>query len=381
MAEYSVQTNNEVLKFRKEIIREVIHDNRFGPYMGDGPSSIIQRVNDLKGGGDTVNIPIVTKLQGNGRGAGTLVNNEEKIDNYGCRFYADWARHAIVAAKNIRQKESAPVFDLAKPLLRDWGKELQRDELIEAMMALPTESAPAGLGSDDGDRVNGIRYETATAAQLNTWAAANSDRILYGNTTANYSGVHATDLAKVDSTADKFTGASGSLMKYLAKHTKPRIKPHMTKEGRDYYVAFHGSLTFRDLKADLKASNTDGRPRDVGKNPIFQDGDLIWDGVLHVEVEEIDDFVDDVWTDLLTAGDSSTTRVNPVFLCGQNALAVPWIQMPKPTRRSEDDYEFLKGVGCEMAYGVGKVFKKHPMTGTNLKQFGMVTGFFAASGT
>lgn len=381
MAETTVQTNNQVVKFHRDIIREVVRENLFSPYMGNGPTSIIHRYNDLKGSGDEVNLPIVAALNGNAVGSGTLVGNEEKIDNYGCRMYGDWARHAILGSKNLRHIESAPLFEQAKPLLSEWARSLQRDEIIAAFGALPLEGAPDGHRSDAGARVNGILYQNATAAQLNTWSAANSDRVLYGNTTANHSGTHSTDLAKVDTTADKFTAESGSLMKYMAKHTTPRIKPHMIKgQGREYFVAFHGSLTFRDLKADLKNSNTDGRPRDVGKNPIFQDGDLLWDGTLHVEVPEIDDFVDNVWTSLKTAG-ASSARVNPVFLCGQSAIGMPWLQAPRPTRRDETDYEFKKGVGLEMGYGVGKIFKKHPMDGANLKQWGVVTGFFAASGT
>lgn len=381
MALTSPHVNNEVIKFRQQIIREFVRENLFSPYMGEGPTSIIHRLSDLKGSGDQVNIPLVAALNGNAIGSGTLVGNEERIDNYGCRMYGDWARHAILGSKNLRHIESAPLFEQARPLLSEWGKSLQRDEIIAALMALPSESTPTNFRGVNGGRVNGILYENATATQLNTWAVANSDRVLYGSTTANYSGVHATDLAKVDTTADKFTGDTGALMKYLAKHTTPRIKPHMVKgQGREYFVAFHGSLTFRDLKADLKASNTDARPRDVGKNPIFQDGDLIWDGVINVEVPEIDDFVDDVWTSLKTAG-ASSARVNPVFLCGQSAVAMPWLQMPNPTRRDETDYQFQKGVGLEMGYGIGKLFKKHPMDGTNLKQWGVVTGFFAASGT
>jgi hypothetical protein len=52
--------------------------------------------------------------------------------------------------------------------------------------------------------------------------------------------------------------------------------------------------------------------------------------------------------------------------------------MAKPTFRKEDDYGFITGTGIEMAYGIGKMFKKHPNTGTALKQWGIVTGFFAS---
>ena len=81
------------------------------------------------------------------------------------------------------------------------------------------------------------------------------------------------------------------------------------------------------------------------------------------------------WTSLLIAGNGGT-RVEPVFLCGQQAAAIAWGQMAKPTFRKEDDYGFVTGVGIEMAYGVGKMFKKHPKSSTVLKQWGVATGFF-----
>ena len=54
-------------------------------------------------------------------------------------------------------------------------------------------------------------------------------------------------------------------------------------------------------------------------------------------------------------------------------------QMQKPTFRDETDYQFIKGTGIEMAYGIGKMFKKHPKAGTALKQWGVATGFFASA--
>ena len=380
MAESSPQTNNQIIKFRQQIMREYARENLYSRFMGDGPTSIIQRLFELNDGGEQINVPIVAALQGKGKGAGTLRGNEERLDDYGCRFFIDWARNAIVTKKNEKHKDAGRVFKQARPLLSEWGRSLQRDEITEGFMALPTEGKPAGLGSDDGDRVNGIRYEAASAAQRNTWNVDNSDRVLYGNTTANYNAVHATALATVDTSADKFSKASSRLMKRLAKAAKPKIKPHMLKGGREYFVAFHGSSTFADMKADMETVNSDARPRNVENNPIFQDGDLIYDGTIHVEIPEIDEYVNDVWTSLLTAGASSAT-VYPVFLCGQNAQAMPWGQNARPTRNKEDDWEFLTGAGIEMAYGVGKVFKKHPKEGSALKQWGVFTGFFAASGT
>ena len=343
--------------------------------MGTALNSIIRIKNELKAGGEEMNIPLVSRLTGAGVSTGTLVGNEEQIDNYGMRVRLDWARHAVVTNKAESQKDSADIFGEAKPLLADWGKELQRDELIAAFMALPSETLPS-----TGTRVNGIQYDLATAAQRNTWNAANSDRILYGNSTANYNATHATALGNVDTTNDKFTASNLALLKRVAMGASPKIRPFKTADGYEYYVAFAGINTFRDLKASLETVNKDARPREqngMDKNPLFQDGDQIYDGVIVRQVPEISSFVTNVWTSLKTAG-AASARVEPVFLCGQQAAAFAWGQMAKPTFRKEDDYGFVTGTGIE-TYGVSKIFKKHPNTGSNLVQWGVATGFFASA--
>jgi hypothetical protein len=376
MAVTTVQTNNKLVAYTKEINREYVRGNLFSPYMGTALNSIIRIKHDLKAGGEEMNIPLVTRLQGAGVSTGTLVGNEEQIDNYGMRVRLDWARHAVVTNKAESQKDSADIFGEAKPLLSDWGKELQRDELISAFMALPSETLPS-----TGTRVNGIQYDLATAGQRNTWNAANSDRIVYGNSTANYNATHATALANCDTTNDKATASNLALLKRVAMGASPKIRPFKTDSGYEYFVAFAGINTFRDIKASLETINKDARPREqmgVDKNPLFQDGDQIYDGIIIRQVPEISSFVTNVWTTLKTAGNGSA-RVEPVFLCGQQAAAFAWGQMAKPTFRKEDDYGFVTGTGIEMAYGVSKIFKKHPNSGSNLVQWGVATGFYASA--
>ena len=383
MAVTTIQSNNKLVKYTREINREYVRENLFSPYMGTALNSIIRIKNELKSGGEQMNIPLVTRLTGQGVGSGTLAGNEEKIDNYGMRVWLDWARHAVVTNKAESQKDSADIFGEAKPLLSDWGKELQRDEMIAAMMALPSESAPTDLGTATGQRVNGILFDAATAAQKNTWAiTANTDRIVYGAATSNTKSTFALSTAELDTTADTLTATNLALLKRVAMGANPKIRPFKTKDGYEYYVAFAGLNTFRDLKNSLATVNKDARPREgngVDKNPLFQDGDQIYDGIIVRQVPEISSFVTNVWTSLKTAGLSGTTRVEPVFLCGQQALALAYGQMAKPTFRKEDDYGFITGTGIEMAYGVSKIFKKHPSSGSNLVQFGMATGFYATA--
>jgi hypothetical protein len=382
MALTTIQANNKLVQYTKEINREFVRENMFSPYMSDDLNAIIRRKYELKSGGEQMNIPLVTKLTNSAIGAGTLVGAEERIDNYGMRVWLDWARNAVVSNKAEQQKDSADVFGEAKPLLSDWGKELQRDEILEAYMALPSESAPALLGSNGGGRANGILFAAASNTERSTWELANSDRVLFGNVVANLVGSSfATDLAKVkDDGTDNYLAASVSLMKRMAKAASPAIRPHRTEDGYEHFVAFAGLNCFRDLKASLASANGASRPREDGyrKNPIFNDGDLLWDGVIIREVPEITGMVTDIWTTLATGGISSK-RTEPVFLCGQQSAVVAWGQMAKPTFRKEDDYGFITGTGVEMAYGIAKMFKKHPSTGSNLKQWGVVTGFFSAA--
>jgi hypothetical protein len=383
MALSTTQSNNKLVKYTQEINREYVRENMFSPYMGESMNSIIRLKMDLKNGGEQMNIPVVGRLTAAAVGSGTLVGNEEQIDQYGMRVWLDWARNAVTTNKAERQRDSADIFGQAKPLLSDWGKELQRDEIIAALMALPSESAPAALGSSAGQRVNGLLYQDATAAQRNTWNSDNSDRVLYGNSTANYNATHATALGNVDTTNDTFTANNLSLLKRIAMNAVPKIRPFKTKDGYEYFVAFCGTNPFRDLKADLKVINYSARAREgrgMDNNPLFQDGDQIYDGVIVRQIPEISNFVTNVWTTLKTAG-ASSARVEPVFLCGQQAAAMAWGQMARPTFRKEDDYGFITGTGIEMAYGVSKIFTKPNAltTGTKLVQRAVATGFFASA--
>jgi hypothetical protein len=404
MAVTTVQSNNKLVKYTREINREFVRQNMFSPYMGEGLDAIIRVRQELKSGGEQMNIPLVTKLNGTGKSTGVLAGAEERIDNYGMRVWIDWARHAVVTNKAETQKDSADIFGEAKPLLSDWGRELQRDEQIAAFMALPSESAPAGLGSENGQRVNGLLFQDTSATQKNKWLADNVDRVLFGNALSNH--YSSTAIASMTSALSvigsvKLTATTVQMLKRRAELCSPKIRPYKTSDGYEYYVLFAGSYAFRDAKTDttIATANRDARAREgrgMDNNPIFQDGDLLYDGVIIRKVPEISTFTSNTWTAFSSA--SVSGRVEPVFLCGQQAAVHAWAQMAKPTFRKEDDYGFITGTGVEMAYGVAKMFKSHAMyipgtttlnsaaTGntaggglSSLVQWGMVTGFFYAA--
>ena len=413
-----VHANNKLIQFTTEINREYVRENLFSPYMGTDATSIIRIRNEAKKGGEQINFPLVGALYGPGTapalgaptqayGIDTLTGFEEKIDSYGMRVWIDWARNAVATNDAEEQKDSADVFGEAKPLLSDWGKSLQRDEIILALMNIPSETAPTNLGglTTLNGRVNGVPFATdITAATLNTWVSDNADRVVFGNAIGNVyaspgvANTFAAAMALVDTTADTFTPASVSLMKYRAKTAVPKIRPYQTQDGREYYVAFAGTANFVQLKTAMNSAYTGtagvvtgmnmyARSRESeGKfgapnNPLFQDGDLIYDGVIIREVPEIDNFVTAPWK--LHAAGAGTSRTAPVFLCGQQAVMFAWGKMATPTFRDQTDYQFVRGVGVKMCYGVAKTFRIPRATpngsGTAKVQTGVVTGIFSAA--
>ena len=378
MALTTVQVNNKLIVFRKEVTREYIRQNLFSPYIGSEQTAIIRVVNDLKNGGEQINIPLIARLKNQAISTGTLVGNEESIDNYGARLWIDWARNAIRIPRSEEQKSSIDLFGQARPLLEDWGKELQRDEIIDSFFAIPLDTtAPVGLGTVNGQRVNGALFDAATAAQRNTWTTDNADRILFGGAQGNLvAGNFASSIATVSS-AMTLSAAASLKMKRLAKKANPRIRPYKLKNGREYFVMFAGSNCFRDLQADTTIinANTQARPREgdgLDKNPLFQDGDLLYNGLIFREIPEMDIRLPVFYQN---AG-ASAIQTAPVFLCGQSAMAWCWGRMPTPTFLKEDDYQFYRGVGLMMAYGLGKIAKKNPAG--NFKEWGIFTGFFAS---
>jgi hypothetical protein len=392
MALTSPQANNQLVKFRREVIYDFLRSSRFDPWMGDSASSVIIRMNDFSADGKQLNIPLVNQLSTRGVGSGVLSGAEEQLDDYGFPLWTDFARHAVAFNKQSQKDTSFDIPAAARSLLRGWAKRTIRDDLVDALFSLPTAAIQANRGSsvNGGNRVNGVKLVDSSAAQRNTWVTNNSDRVLFGQLASNYSSTFATAAGNVDSTNDKLTAATVSLMKRIAQATTasgsaPAIVPYMV-EGSDeeWYVLFVGSRTMRDLRADstMYQANRDARSREgadptaSGNNPIFTGGALVWDGVIVKEIPEITTRYT-TQAPLSTLG-ASSIPVEPVFLCGQSALAFGVGQMPKVTTKQDTDYDFVDGVGIEAQYGVAKIARINTGS-TALKDVGMVTGFFSGT--
>jgi hypothetical protein len=390
----SNHVNNELIKFRRQVISDFLRRSRFDPFMGETSTSVIVRMADLEADGKEINVPLVNQLSGNGVGAGTLRGNEEMMDSYGFPIWADWGRNAVANNRAVNKESSFNVRSTARDLLRGWSRRIVRDDLVDALLSIPTASIQANRLQAPGNRVNGLRWSAASTAQKNAWTAANFDRVLFGALVGNYSPTFATAIANVDSAGDQMTAATGSLAKQLAKQSgvdpnnpgvyngRPKITPWEIDElDEELFVCFLGDRAFKSLQNDpvMYQANRDAQARENGasaNNPIFTGGALKYDGILYKNIPEITQRL------LLKGIGAANVDVEPYFLCGQAAMAYAVGQMPRPTTLEDGDYNFITGLGIEAQYGVGKIAKApQAVTGAtvgDLVDWGMVTGFVAA---
>lgn len=347
MADTILASTSKKQVWTTKYLLEYVRDTRFASYMGAGPDNVIQLYNELnRENGAILNIPFFTRLKGSGvTGSTQLEGNEEELGNYNAAIAVDWLRNAVKVPKSTQYATDIDILDVAKPALRRWSSEKLRDGIIAALGAIVVPAATAGAIDVP------VAYGTATAGQRNTYMVSNSDRIIFGADIANASsGIWATALGNIDSTNDKLTTALISKAKRIAMNADPHIDPYKLGDGREYFIMFVNSLQMRDLQADtaMQAANRDARQRDVETNPIFQGGDLIWDGVIIREVPEMSSLI-------VTGAGNGGINVGPAFLCGKQGVAVAWGQPPRVGTDMLQDYKFRPAAYVEELRGIQKL--------------------------
>lgn len=337
---------------------EHIQENRFASEMGTNENAIIQvKENLTSNNGDSVTFALVNRLTGSGvTNGGQLEGNEEAMDSRSFKLTISERANAVVHTTWQEQISAISLRQASKEVLKTWAVEDTRDRVIQA------------LGS-----INGVAYGSASEGQKDAWLVDNADRALFGSLLSNNSGNdHSASLGNIDNTADKLDTGALSLMKRMARTANPKIRPIRSTQngGRYYYVAYVPSLVFRDLKDDTVIQQAQ---REVSlkmqNEKLFEGGDLLWDGVIIKEVEDIA---------VLSGVGAAGIDVAPVYLCGAQALGYGIAKRWKSTTEMRDYDRFYGCAICEM----GDVAKMTFGTGSgdtdDLKDHGMVTGFFAS---
>lgn len=341
----TVSTANTVKQWDAEFYREYIRANRFSRYQGTDTNSIIQLKEQLtKKPGDAITISLVAALSGAGVTGNTLLEGaEEALVNYGHQVSIGAYRHGVAISEWEEQKTAMQLRAAAKPLLKDWAMQLNRTKVIAALNAIIPDT--------------GVQepYSTASTTERDEFIVSNSDRVLFGAAKANTKATFALSVAELDSTNDILKKGTVSLAKRIAKTASPIIRPVRVNDDEEWYVMFCDSLSFRDLKADLASTHADAMQR--GKtNPLFTDGDLVYDGVIIREIPELG---------------ALESNVGQAYLCGAQAVAHV-IGQRWASRSEERDYGFVSGMAIQGFFGTEKLVY-------NGKQHGVVSVYTYAA--
>ena len=325
------------IQWQSDFWVEYLRESQFSVYFGTTLDAMIQLQTDLtRKPGDSVVFPTVRNLVGAGvTGNTVLEGNEEILNARSLKVAVSVIRHAVAVSQWDEQKSVIDLLMAAKQVLKNWAMNKLRNDIILSLGAITA----------DGDVQ--ISYGAATAAQRNTWLVNNSDRVLFGASKSNNTGVYATSLTNIDNTADKMNGAQITLAKRLARTATPKIRPIRINGDEEWFVLFVPSLVYRDLMLDPVIINALQYAWNRGSdNPLFTAGDIIYDGVIIREIPEMPTVPD--------VGAGGTVDAGASYLCGAQAIGIAWAQRTKVIT-NERDYGFFSGTGVQEIRGVAKL--------------------------
>jgi len=359
MAETVIPTHANVTQWDSDYFVDYINRNWFRKFEGMGSSSMIQVKENLqtKPGG-TITIHLINELVGEGKNENeTLEGSEEDLILRTHDLVIGEKAHAVKWRSFDEQLTAIDLRNAHKDALMTWNTKLDRDTIIRA------------LGS-----INGVTYTTATEVQKDAWLVDNADRVLFGAATSNNAANdHSACLANIDNTSDKLTPDAIDIMKFLAKHASPKVRPFTVKSSigdSDAYVLFANSYAYRDLKRNsaMQQANREARERGT-TNAVFTGAGLIWDNVAIYEIEDIA---------RVTGVGAGAINVAPVYLCGAQVLGKAWAMRPT-TATDKFDYGRKNGLAIKQWWALDKLrFGTGTTDRTDYKDHGVVTGWFAA---
>ncbi len=309
--------------------------------------------------GDTVTVPLTTKLTGNGvDGDRELEGNEEAISAYSESVAIDQKRFGVRLTGQLDEQKNA--YDMRSDAKNKLSIRLQ--EFIERQIFLKLAGVTNTTLTDIAGTVVG-----ATCAWSNT-----PDYIPDADTNAGYGdrylGADYTSGATSLASTDLLTPSLISRVKIKAKIASPKVLPLRIK-GKDFYVLFVHPYQAFDLKNNATYAQAQREAAARGKdNPIFTGALGVWDSVIVHEHEYVP------WLDVSAVGNSFRGAATGTdfavdacraLLCGRQAVAYVQAKNPNAWVEKSFDYKNKTGFSTGLIGGIQKVM-------FNSKEYGVV---------
>ena len=328
--------------WQKELYKDVMDNLFFAKFMGEGENNIIQTKSQLKKSrGDTVTLPLTTKLSGFGvTGDSELEGNEEAISAYSDSISIDQERNAVLLTGRLDEQKNA--YDMrndAKNKLSIWAQEFIEQQIFLKLGSVTNTTLTDVVGTVVGTRA--AWSNTPNYVPDADTAAGYGDRYLCADYASGADSLASTDI---------LTPNLIDRVKYKAQIASPKIRP-IKVDGKNYYVLFIHPAQAYDLKNDATYAQAQREAQVRGSsNPIFTGALGVWNGVVVHEHEYVP------FLDISVAGNSfrgAATGTNftadccRALLCGQQAGA--FVQTQDSFRMSEKSFDY----GNKMGFDVG----------------------------
>ena len=344
---------------RPELWQKVLYKNvkdnlYFSKFMGTGDSNIIQIKEDLKKDrGDTITVPLTTKLIGNGiTGDDELEGNEEAISAYSDSIAIDQVRNAVRMTGEL--DEQTNVYDMrsdAKDKLSMWAQEYLERQFFLKLGGVNNTSLTDVAGNVVGTRA---AWSNAPARVPNDDIGAGyGDRYLCADYSNGLDSLAATDLitpelisrAKVKAETKQANGM-------------PTMRP-IKIDGENHYVLFIHPWQAFDLKNNATYAQAQREAQIRGRsNPIFTGAMGVWDNVI-IHVHEYVPFLDiDVAGYNFYSKDTGIVAGVDTFralLCGAQAAVLATTKKSFIMREKDFDYGNKVGHSTGIMGGVQKI--------------------------
>jgi N4-gp56 family major capsid protein len=335
MSKTSFATNDSETKkvWDEKLYRDMKKMSFFDKFKDTSSDSIVHVKTQLsKQQGDAINFGIRMRLTGAGvSGSTVLEGNEEKLVTKMDTVTLDFYRHAVRDAGAMdRQRAMFSIDEEARNALADWGSEKIDQLAFDAILASPTR----------------VLYNTSSGLAVDT------------------GGSGATAKSTITAADSKATPALLSALKthVLTGGIKAGVRSFVPfrpiKIKNKNYVVF---LTSQDVIYDLKQNSViqtswqQAAERGID-NPLFNDAEIIWDGVIVYGHENIP----------IASDGGAGSNVTWSKSCMLGAQALVWGEGQKPETVQETfDY------GNEHGYAWGMIAKcKKPVF--NSQDYGSV---------
>ena len=353
--------------WQKELFKDVMDNLYFNKFMGEGSGNIIQIKNDLKkSNGDTITVPLTTKLSGNGiTGDSELEGNEEAISAYSDSVAIDQWRTAVRLTGKLDEQKN--VYNMRMDAKEKLSIALQ--EFVERQVFLKLGGVNNITGVTDVDTTvvsaRALWSNTPTAVPAADTAAGYGARYLCADYTTGADSLAATDL---------LTPELISRAKVKAQLASPKIQP-IKIDGKNHYVIFIHPWQAFDLKNNATFAQAQREAQARGRdNPIFTGALGVWDGVIIHEHEYVPHLLavttNNMAFEAATTSGSTTQFTDGVhafraLLCGQQAAV--FAQTKDSMQMVEETFDYKNKVG----YATGLIGGIQKIT-FNSKDYGVV---------